>query len=89
MQTVFLISSRFMVKHVADTLAKIPIQSVAINKAKSYGDLIFDNLKEKFPLILFSCVQLANKLFLHCHVSVLVQLTDNCQYFQIIKKDFT
>ncbi|XP_023197390.1 cyclin N-terminal domain-containing protein 1 [Xiphophorus maculatus] len=59
---------RFMVKHVADTLAKIPIQSVAINKAKSYGDLIFDNLKDKFPLILFSCVQLANKLFLHCHM---------------------
>ncbi|XP_054899044.1 cyclin N-terminal domain-containing protein 1 [Poeciliopsis prolifica] len=57
---------RFMVKHVADTLAKLPIQSVAIKEAKSYGDVIFDNLKDKFPLILFSCVQLANKLFLHC-----------------------
>ncbi|XP_008435518.1 cyclin N-terminal domain-containing protein 1 [Poecilia reticulata] len=59
---------RFMVKHVADTLAKIPNQSVAINESKRYGDLIFNNLKDTFPLILFSCVQLANKLFLHCHM---------------------
>uniref|UniRef100_A0A3B3YLJ5 Cyclin N-terminal domain containing 1 n=1 Tax=Poecilia mexicana TaxID=48701 RepID=A0A3B3YLJ5_9TELE len=45
------------------------LQSVAINESKRYGDLIFNNLKDTFPLILFSCVQLANKLFLHCHVN--------------------
>uniref|UniRef100_A0A3B5AQN0 Cyclin N-terminal domain containing 1 n=1 Tax=Stegastes partitus TaxID=144197 RepID=A0A3B5AQN0_9TELE len=32
---------------------------------RSYEDAIFDKLKDKFPLIVFSCVQLASKLSLY------------------------
>ncbi|MEQ2224065.1 hypothetical protein ILYODFUR_003605 [Ilyodon furcidens] len=59
---------RFMVKHLTDMLATIPSQGAHADEATSYEDVIFDNLKDKFPLILFSCVQLANKLFLHRHM---------------------
>ncbi|KAM4715194.1 cyclin N-terminal domain-containing protein 1 [Anableps anableps] len=57
---------RFMVKHVAEMLARIPTQSSAVDEADE--DVIFASLKDKFPLILFSCVQLANKMFFHRHM---------------------
>ncbi|XP_035997591.1 cyclin N-terminal domain-containing protein 1 [Fundulus heteroclitus] len=51
---------RFMVKQLTVMLAAIPTQG-----ATSCEDVIFDNLKDSFPLTLFSCVLLANKMFLH------------------------
>lgn len=69
-----------MIKHVTDMLATLPTRSATVDESKGFEDVIFDNLKDKIPLVLFSCVQLANKLSLHYQrVSVLVPLTDNCQ----------
>ncbi|XP_038152976.1 cyclin N-terminal domain-containing protein 1 [Cyprinodon tularosa] len=54
---------RFMVKHIADMLATIPIEGATANEAPIYE--VFVHLKEKLPLIIFSCVQLASKYLLH------------------------
>ncbi|XP_072229598.1 cyclin N-terminal domain-containing protein 1 [Leuresthes tenuis] len=59
---------RFMVKHLWDLLTAPTPQGAAAAEPRSYEDVIFDKLKDKLPLILFSCVQLANKLSLHCHM---------------------
>lgn len=63
------ISHRFMVKHLTDLLTTPTPQGAAADQPRSYEDAVFDKLKKKFPLIVFSCVQLASKLSLHSHVS--------------------
>ncbi|XP_018537469.1 cyclin N-terminal domain-containing protein 1-like [Lates calcarifer] len=59
---------RFMVKHLTDLLTTPTPQGAAADQPRSYEDAIFDKIKEKFPLIIFSCVQLASKLSLHSHI---------------------
>ncbi|XP_028424518.1 cyclin N-terminal domain-containing protein 1 [Perca flavescens] len=59
---------RFMVKHLTDLLTTPTPQGAAADQPESYEDAVFDKLKEKFPLIVFSCVQLASKLFLHSQI---------------------
>ncbi|XP_039991012.1 cyclin N-terminal domain-containing protein 1 [Xiphias gladius] len=59
---------RFMVKHLTDLLTTPTPQGAAADQPRSYENAIFDKIKEKFPLIIFSCVQLASKLSLHSHV---------------------
>ncbi|XP_015243500.1 PREDICTED: cyclin N-terminal domain-containing protein 1 [Cyprinodon variegatus] len=54
---------RFMVKHIADMLATIPLEGATANEAPIYE--VFVHLKDKLPLIIFSCVQLASKYLLH------------------------
>uniref|UniRef100_A0A3Q3F7T0 Cyclin N-terminal domain containing 1 n=1 Tax=Kryptolebias marmoratus TaxID=37003 RepID=A0A3Q3F7T0_KRYMA len=58
---------RFMVRRVWDCLATPTAGGAAGDEPASYEDAIFDRLKDNFPLIIFSSVQLANKLFLHSH----------------------
>ncbi|XP_067433316.1 cyclin N-terminal domain-containing protein 1 [Thunnus thynnus] len=59
---------RFMVKHLTDLFTTPIPQGAAAEEPRSYDDAVFDKLKEKFPLIVFSCVQLASKLSLHSHM---------------------
>ncbi|XP_044035887.1 cyclin N-terminal domain-containing protein 1 [Siniperca chuatsi] len=59
---------RFMIKHLTDLLTTPTPQGAAANPPINYEDAVFDKLREKFPLIIFSCVQLASKLSLHSHI---------------------
>ncbi|XP_056222233.1 cyclin N-terminal domain-containing protein 1 isoform X1 [Seriola aureovittata] len=59
---------RFMVKHLTDLLTTPTPQGAAADQPGSYEDVIFDKIEGKFPLIVFSCVQLASKLSLHSHI---------------------
>ncbi|XP_053197962.1 cyclin N-terminal domain-containing protein 1 [Scomber japonicus] len=59
---------RFMVKHLEDQFTTPTPQGAAADEPQSYEDVVFDKLKAKFPLIVFSCVQLASKLSLHSHM---------------------
>ncbi|KAM6897622.1 cyclin N-terminal domain-containing protein 1 [Xenentodon cancila] len=59
---------RFMVKQLFDMFTTRTPQGATVAEPKSYEDAVIDKLKDKFPLILFSCVQLANKLSLHHHM---------------------
>uniref|UniRef100_A0A8C4F043 Cyclin N-terminal domain containing 1 n=1 Tax=Dicentrarchus labrax TaxID=13489 RepID=A0A8C4F043_DICLA len=61
-------SPRFMVKHLTDLLTTPPRQGAASESPRSHEDAVFAKLQEKFPLIIFSCVQLASKLSLHSHI---------------------
>ncbi|CAK6956861.1 cyclin N-terminal domain-containing protein 1 [Scomber scombrus] len=59
---------RFMVKHLEDLFTTPTPQGAAADEPQSYEDVVFDKLKAKFPLIVFSCIQLASKLSLHSHM---------------------
>ncbi|KAM6963494.1 cyclin N-terminal domain-containing protein 1 [Tautogolabrus adspersus] len=59
---------RFMVKHLTDLFTTPTPQGAAADPPRSYEGAVFDKLKEKFPLIIFSCVQLASKMSLHSHM---------------------
>ncbi|XP_004080647.1 cyclin N-terminal domain-containing protein 1 isoform X1 [Oryzias latipes] len=59
---------RFMVKHLSDLLVTPETSAAAASEPRNLEDSIFDQLKEKFPLIVFSCVQLANKMSLNHHM---------------------
>ncbi|XP_041819297.1 cyclin N-terminal domain-containing protein 1 [Chelmon rostratus] len=59
---------RFMVKHLTDLLTTPTPHGAAADPPRSYEEAIFAKLKEKFLLIIFSCVQLASKLSLHSHI---------------------
>ncbi|XP_029312132.1 cyclin N-terminal domain-containing protein 1 [Cottoperca gobio] len=59
---------RFMVKHLTDLLTTPTPPGAAADQPGSYEDAVFDKLKDKFPLIVFTCVQLASKLSLHSHI---------------------
>lgn len=58
-----------MVKHLTDGLTTPTPQGASADPQKSHEDAVFDKLKDKFPLIIFSCVQLSSKLSSHGHVS--------------------
>lgn len=75
-----IISPRFMVKHLTDLFTTPTPQGAAADEPRSYEDAVFDKLKEKFTLIVFSCVQLASKLSLHSHVSSLMHLINTFQH---------
>ncbi|XP_010741062.3 cyclin N-terminal domain-containing protein 1 [Larimichthys crocea] len=59
---------RFMVRHLTDMLTAPSPPGAAADPPRSLEDALFDKLKKKFPLIIFSCVQLASKLSLHSHI---------------------
>lgn len=69
-----------MVKHLTDLLTTPTPQGAAADPPRSYEDAMFDKLKDKFPLIIFSCVQLSSKMSLHSHVSSVVPTIYNFQY---------
>ncbi|KAM8730633.1 cyclin N-terminal domain-containing protein 1 isoform 1-T1 [Acanthopagrus schlegelii] len=56
---------RFIVKHLTGLLTP---QGEAADPQRSDESAVFDSVKEKFPLIIFSCVQLASKMSLHSHI---------------------
>ncbi|XP_008285753.1 cyclin N-terminal domain-containing protein 1 [Stegastes partitus] len=56
---------RFMIEHLTDLLTTPTPPGATAEQPRSYEDAIFDKLKDKFPLIVFSCVQLASKLSLY------------------------
>ncbi|XP_019902398.1 cyclin N-terminal domain-containing protein 1 isoform X2 [Esox lucius] len=60
---------RFMIKHLED-LCSTPHTPAGAAAAQTgnYEDLVYEKLRDKFPLILLSCVQLASKLSLHSSV---------------------
>ncbi|XP_075950187.1 cyclin N-terminal domain-containing protein 1 isoform X2 [Anarhichas minor] len=58
---------RFMVKHLTDLLTTPTPEGAAADRPGSHEDAVLAKLKDKFPLIVFSCVQLASKLSLHSH----------------------
>ncbi|XP_071379079.1 cyclin N-terminal domain-containing protein 1 [Centroberyx affinis] len=59
---------RFMIKHLEDLFTTPTPQGAAANQPGNYEDLVFEKLREKFPLVVFSCVQLASKLSLHNNI---------------------
>lgn len=63
-----------MVKHLSD-LFTIP-QGAAVDQPASYENAVFNKLKEKFPLIVFSCLQLASKMSLYSRVSSVIPTVD-------------
>ncbi|XP_039894982.1 cyclin N-terminal domain-containing protein 1 isoform X2 [Simochromis diagramma] len=60
---------RFMVKYIEDFITAPTPKGATSNRPRSYEDAVYNKLKDKFPLIIFSCVQLASKLSLHSHAS--------------------
>ncbi|KAM3592211.1 uncharacterized protein V6R79_014800 [Siganus canaliculatus] len=60
---------RFMVKHLTELLTAGSPQGAADSSSKSHEDVILENLKDKFLLIVFSCVQIASKLSIHRHMT--------------------
>ncbi|XP_005725935.1 cyclin N-terminal domain-containing protein 1 isoform X2 [Pundamilia nyererei] len=60
---------RFMVKYIEDFITAPTPKGATSNHPRSYEDAVHNKLKDKFPLIIFSCVQLASKLSLHSHAS--------------------
>ncbi|KAJ3607578.1 hypothetical protein NHX12_024629 [Muraenolepis orangiensis] len=54
------IVERFMVQHLQDLFTTSPR-----GPAGDYQDLLFEKLRDKFPLTVFSCVQISSKLWLH------------------------
>ncbi|KAM8836736.1 cyclin N-terminal domain-containing protein 1 isoform 2-T3 [Spinachia spinachia] len=59
---------RFMVRRLTDLLSTPSPEGAAAAEPESCEDAVFDKLKDKFHLIVFSCVQLASKLLLHSHI---------------------
>ncbi|XP_022047077.2 cyclin N-terminal domain-containing protein 1 [Acanthochromis polyacanthus] len=59
---------RFMVKHLTDLLTTPTPPGAAAEQPRSNEDAVFDKLKDRFPLVIFSCVQLASKMSLHSHM---------------------
>ncbi|XP_036397178.1 cyclin N-terminal domain-containing protein 1 [Megalops cyprinoides] len=60
------ILERFMTKHLEDLFC-IPIPADE-GQQGNIGDSVFIKLSKKFSLLVFSCIQLASKLTLHCNV---------------------
>lgn len=59
---------RFMTTHLTNLFtAHIPQEAVAV-QGTSYEDAVLDQLKHKFSLIVFTCVQLASKLSLYTNM---------------------
>ncbi|XP_028845399.1 cyclin N-terminal domain-containing protein 1 [Denticeps clupeoides] len=60
------ILERFMGKHLDNMFCSLNAQGG--NKGNSEEEAIVRNLAEKFSLMVFSCVQIASKLTLHCNI---------------------
>lgn len=60
---------RFIVKHLSDVLNEPTPQGAAVDSIQGSEDGMLDMLKEKFPILIFSCVQLSSKLSFLGHVS--------------------
>uniref|UniRef100_A0A3Q4GFY1 Cyclin N-terminal domain containing 1 n=1 Tax=Neolamprologus brichardi TaxID=32507 RepID=A0A3Q4GFY1_NEOBR len=65
---IIIIFARFMVKYIEDFITAPTPKGATSNHPRSYEDAVYNKLKDKFPLIIFSCVQLASKLSLHSHM---------------------
>ncbi|XP_029933615.1 cyclin N-terminal domain-containing protein 1 [Myripristis murdjan] len=59
---------RFTIKHLESFFTTPTPQGAAAKEPRNYEDLVFEKLWEKFPLLVFSCVQLASKLSLHSSI---------------------
>ncbi|XP_033841140.1 cyclin N-terminal domain-containing protein 1 [Periophthalmus magnuspinnatus] len=58
----------FMIKHLTHLLTTPSLQGASGIPPISYEDAVLDLVKEKFPFIIFSCVQLASKMSLHVNI---------------------
>ncbi|XP_040922693.1 cyclin N-terminal domain-containing protein 1 [Toxotes jaculatrix] len=58
---------RFMVKYLTDLHTTPTPEGAAADQQRSFEDVIFGKIKKKFPIIVFSSVQLASKLSLRSH----------------------
>ncbi|XP_055006139.1 LOW QUALITY PROTEIN: cyclin N-terminal domain-containing protein 1 [Boleophthalmus pectinirostris] len=58
----------FMTKHITHLLTTPSPQGASAVQPISYEDAVFDMVKDKFPLIIFSCVQIASKMSLHVNI---------------------
>ena len=66
-----------MVKHLTDLLTSPTLQAAADDRRVE--DAVFDEIKDKFPLLVFTCVRLASKLCLHKDVSSVTSALNNFQ----------
>lgn len=60
--------ARFMLKHLTGLLTTPTPEGAAACAPWTPEDALADELQEKFPLVVFSCLQLSSKLSLHSHV---------------------
>lgn len=58
-----------MINHLEESSTTPTPQGAAVGQPRDSEDHVFDELKEKLPLVVFSCVQLASKLALYSSVS--------------------
>ncbi|KAM3870145.1 LOW QUALITY PROTEIN: cyclin N-terminal domain-containing protein 1-like [Diretmus argenteus] len=58
---------RFMIKHLEDLFTAPTPQGAAADLPRNYEE-VYEKLRKKTPLIVFSCVQLASKLSLHSRI---------------------
>ncbi|MBN3276631.1 CNTD1 protein, partial [Polyodon spathula] len=61
------ILERFMINHIEELFAAAPPSGADGGKGDIYGSVLI-KLSDKFMLLVFSCVQLASKLALHCSI---------------------
>lgn len=62
------ILQKFIVKHLSDLLNEPTPQGAAVDSVQVSEDGMFDMLKQKFPVLIFSCVQLSSKLSFLDHI---------------------
>lgn len=55
-------------RYLTDLLSTPSPEGAAAAEPRSSEDAVFDEVKDKFHLIIFSCVRLASKLLLHSQV---------------------
>ncbi|XP_051927823.1 cyclin N-terminal domain-containing protein 1 [Hippocampus zosterae] len=77
---------RFMVKHITHLLT--PGGSSAA-EVKAHEDAVFEQIRGRFALIVFSCVQLASKLSLHSHIVDIVDINKAVRFLRSIGFDFS
>lgn len=72
--------ARFLPKHLTGLLTTPTPEGAAACPPRSPEEALADELQEKFPLVVFSCLQLSSKLSLHRHVgSVTGNFRHTCQ----------
>lgn len=64
-------------KHLSDLLNEPAPQGAAVDSVQG-SDGMLHMLKEKFPILIFSCVQLSSKLSCLGHVSSAYDVEINC-----------
>lgn len=60
--------ARFLLKHLAGLLTTATPKGAAARPPRCPEEAVADELQEKFPLVVFSCLQLSSKLSLRSHV---------------------